>query len=83
MKARIEKDTFGPIEVPEDNLWGTQTQRSLQFFAISTETMPPALVHAMARLKRVAAHVNEQLGELDAEIAQAAPQRPRQSRAIL
>ena len=49
MKARVEKDTFGPIEVPEDHLWGAQTQRSLQFFAIST------LVHAMARLKRVAA----------------------------
>jgi fumarate hydratase, class II len=71
MKARIEKDTFGPIKVPEDHLWGAQTQRSLQFFAISTETMPPALVHAMARLKRVAAHLNEQLGKLDAQIAQA------------
>ena len=31
--TRIEKDTFGPIEVPADRLWGAQTQRSLQNFA--------------------------------------------------
>ncbi|KAG4080987.1 hypothetical protein HA402_010158 [Bradysia odoriphaga] len=69
MKTRIEKDTFGPIEVPEDHLWGAQTQRSLQFFAISTEKMPVPLVTAMARLKRAAARVNADLGELDGKIA--------------
>jgi fumarate hydratase class II len=31
---RVEKDTFGPIEVPGDRLWGAQTQRSLQNFKI-------------------------------------------------
>jgi fumarate hydratase class II len=70
-KTRIEKDTFGPIEVPDQHLWGAQTQRSLHFFAISTEKMPVALVTAMARLKRAAARVNAQLGELDATIADA------------
>ena len=35
VKTRIEKDTFGPIEVPADRLWGAQTQRSLQHFKIS------------------------------------------------
>jgi len=69
MKTRIEKDTFGPIEVPEDHLWGAQTQRSLHFFAISTEKMPEPLVNAMARLKRAAAKVNADLGELDPKIA--------------
>ncbi|MEN4922260.1 class II fumarate hydratase [Achromobacter spanius] len=69
MKTRIEKDTFGPIEVPEDHLWGAQTQRSLHFFAISTEKMPEPLVNAMARLKRAAAKVNADLGELDAKVA--------------
>nr|WP_315845056.1 class II fumarate hydratase [uncultured Achromobacter sp.] len=69
MKTRIEKDTFGPIEVPEDHLWGAQTQRSLHFFAISTEKMPVPLVNAMARLKRAAAKVNAELGELDPKIA--------------
>ena len=70
-KTRVEQDTFGPIEVPEDHLWGAQTQRSLHFFAISTEKMPAALVTAMARLKRAAAKVNARLGELDPEIADA------------
>lgn len=36
-KVRIEKDTFGPIEVPAGHLWGAQTQRSRENFAISTE----------------------------------------------
>ena len=40
MAARIEKDTFGPIEVPADKLWGAQTQRSLTNFKIGTEKMP-------------------------------------------
>jgi len=70
-KTRVEQDTFGPIEVPEDHLWGAQTQRSLHFFAISTEKMPAALVTAMARLKRAAAKVNAKLGELDPQIADA------------
>ncbi|OZI64418.1 class II fumarate hydratase [Bordetella genomosp. 11] len=71
MKTRTEKDTFGPIDVPADHLWGAQTQRSLQFFAISTEKMPVPLVDAMARLKKAAAQVNAQLGELDRGIADA------------
>jgi fumarate hydratase class II len=69
MKTRIEKDTFGPIEVPQEHLWGAQTQRSLHFFSISTEKMPVPLVEAMARLKRAAAQVNAELGELDGAIA--------------
>lgn len=71
MNTRIEKDTFGPIEVPADHLWGAQTQRSLHFFAISTEKMPVPLVQAFARLKGAAAKVNAELGELDPKIAQA------------
>jgi fumarate hydratase class II len=70
MTTRIEKDTFGPIEVPSDHLWGAQTQRSLHFFSISTERMPVPLVVAMAQLKRAAAKVNASLGELDSKIAQ-------------
>ncbi|SAH95313.1 fumarate hydratase class II [Bordetella ansorpii] len=74
MKTRTEKDTFGPIEVPDDHLWGAQTQRSLHFFAISTEKMPVPLVTSMARLKRAAAQANASLGELDGKIAQAIAQ---------
>jgi fumarate hydratase, class II len=65
MAVRIEKDTFGDIEVPADALWGAQTQRSLQNFKIGTEKMPPSLVKALAEVKRSAAQVNIDLKVLD------------------
>ena len=68
---RTERDTMGAIDVPAHRLWGAQTQRSLKFFAISTERMPPALIHALALVKREAARVNAQLGLLDAARARA------------
>ena len=69
--ARIERDTFGEIEVPDDALWGAQTQRSLHHFAISTERMAPELIRALAMVKRSAALVNRELGVLDAKKADA------------
>jgi fumarate hydratase class II len=69
--TRTERDTFGPIEVPTDRLWGAQTQRSLAFFAISSEHMPPELVLALAQVKRASARVNQALGLLPPEKAQA------------
>ena len=65
--VRIEKDTFGPIEVPAERLWGAQTQRSLQNFAISTERMPPALIRALVLVKKAAAIVNVENGTLPRE----------------
>src|SRR5437588_12468660 len=73
MASRIEKDTFGPIEVPAERLWGAQTQRSLQNFRISSEKMPPALITALAQVKRAAAQVNMDLRVLD----------PKKGRAII
>src|SRR6266545_588986 len=67
--VRIERDTFGPIEVPADRLWGAQTQRSLEHFRISAEKMPPALIRALLIVKRSAARVNVELGVLDAKKA--------------
>jgi hypothetical protein len=55
--TRIERDSFGPIEVPADRLWGAQTQRSLEHFRISTEKMPQPLIRALAIVKRSAARV--------------------------
>jgi fumarate hydratase class II len=69
--VRIERDTFGDIEVPADRLWGAQTQRSLHHFAISTERMPAELIRALALVKRSAARVNRALGTLDATKADA------------
>ena len=50
--VRTEKDTFGPIDVPADRLWGAQTQRSLQNFDISGEHQPREIIHALALVKR-------------------------------
>jgi fumarate hydratase class II len=65
MKTRIEKDTFGPLEVPADRLWGAQTQRSLGHFKISGERMPRGLILALALVKKAAALVNMDLKVLD------------------
>ncbi len=69
--VRIEKDTFGPLEVPAERLWGAQTQRSLINFKISGERMPEALIHALALVKKAAALVNVDLRMLDARKAAA------------
>jgi len=69
MNTRQERDTFGPIEVPAERLWGAQTQRSLLNFAISTERQPPELIHALVLVKRAAAQVNQVLGLLPADKA--------------
>ena len=62
MTTRIEHDTLGPIEVPADNLWGAQTQRSLQNFDISCELMPLEIIRALAQIKRSSSVVNHRLG---------------------
>jgi len=61
---------MGPIEVPIDAYWGAQTQRSLIYFDIGRDTMPPELIYAFGILKKAAAHVNMELGKLSAEKAQ-------------
>ena len=69
--SRRESDSMGPIEVPADKLWGAQTQRSLEHFRISTEKMPLSLIYALALTKRAAAKVNQDLGLLAADKADA------------
>ena len=65
MNIRIERDTFGPIEVPAERLWGAQTQRSLQNFDISGERQPREIVRALVQIKRSSAVVNHLLGLMD------------------
>ena len=69
--TRLESDSFGPIEVPAERLWGAQTERSRRYFRISSERMPLAVIHALALAKRSAARVNRALGLLDASKADA------------
>ena len=65
--TRTETDTFGPIEVPADMLWGAQTQRSIGNFRIGNERMPLPIVRALGLVKRAAAEANMELGSLDAK----------------
>ncbi|MDD0843145.1 class II fumarate hydratase [Pseudomonas sp. Gutcm_11s] len=67
--SRIETDSIGAIEVPEDAYWGAQTQRSLINFAIGEQRMPLPVVHALALIKKAAARVNNRIGELPPDIA--------------
>ncbi|XP_039048340.1 fumarate hydratase 1, mitochondrial-like [Hibiscus syriacus] len=69
---REERDTFGPINVPSDKLWGAQTQRSLQNFDIGgpRERMPEPIIRAFGILKKCAAKVNMEYG-LDPAIGKA------------
>ena len=67
--SRIETDSLGPVEVPEDAYWGAQTQRSLINFAIGKERMPLAVLHALALIKKAAARVNDRNGDLPADTA--------------
>jgi fumarate hydratase class II len=69
--ARLEKDSFGTIEVPAGRLWGAQTERSLRFFRISAERMPLAVIYALTRIKKAAAAVNADLGLLEKPKAEA------------
>jgi len=69
--TRTEHDTFGPIDVPADKLWGAQTQRSLQNFDISGEQQPREIIRALAQVKRSSARVNCALGLQNAAITDA------------
>jgi fumarate hydratase class II len=69
--TRMEKDSFGTIEVPAGRLWGAQTERSRQFFRISGERMPLAVIHSLALVKKAGAAVNAELGLLKKPTAEA------------
>jgi fumarate hydratase class II len=67
---RIETDTMGEVPVPADRYWGAQTQRSLVNFASTDARMPVEVVRAFGILKKAAALVNAELGQLPAEKAE-------------
>src|ERR1700723_724578 len=68
-QTRIESDSMGKIEVPNDRYYGAQTARSLIHFDIGTDKMPPELIRALGVLKKAAALVNQDLGKLSPEKA--------------
>ena len=70
-KMRTETDSFGPLEVPDDKLFGAQTARSLINFPIGKEKMPAPVIRALGVIKRSAALANQKLDNLEADIAEA------------
>lgn len=68
---RVERDSFGPLDVREDKYWGAQTQRSLSNFAIGEEKMPAPLVRALGIVKKAAAKSNVKLNVLDEKLGDA------------
>ncbi|MCH1512786.1 MAG: class II fumarate hydratase [Acidimicrobiales bacterium] len=68
---RIEKDTLGEIQVPDDKYWGAQTQRSIENFAIGGHQMPQGIIRAFAQLKKASALVNKELTDFPEEKADA------------
>ena len=68
---RIERDSMGEMEVPDDALWGAQTQRAVRNFPISGLRFSRSFIRALALIKRSAAEVNEELGGITPETAAA------------
>ena len=68
-KFRTEKDSMGELKVPEDALWGAQTQRAVNNFPISGLTMPRQFIAALGLVKWAAAGANAELGLLSNDIA--------------
>ncbi|AXH12144.1 class II fumarate hydratase [Halarcobacter bivalviorum] len=62
---RIEKDTMGEMQVPNDKYWAAQTQRSIENFPIGNETMPSEIIEGFSFLKKACAIVNYKLERLD------------------
>ncbi|WP_099331570.1 class II fumarate hydratase [Actinomyces minihominis] len=68
---RIEHDTMGEVKVPRDALYSAQTQRAVENFPISGETLNPHHIAALGQIKRAAALANAELGVVDDEVAKA------------
>jgi aspartate ammonia-lyase len=66
---RIEKDFLGEKQVPEDAYFGVQTMRAVENFPITGYRIDPALIKAMAMVKKAAAFANSEIGQLDNKIA--------------
>jgi fumarate hydratase, class II len=72
---RVEHDSFGSVQIPQNRLWGPQTQRSIQNFNIGvTEKMPRQVIHALGLAKLAAVQVNMNEGKIPKDIGEAIAQ---------
>lgn len=63
-QTRTESDSMGEIQVRSDRYWGAQTERSLYYFSIGSNYIPPEVIKAFAILKKACAQTNHELGQL-------------------
>jgi len=68
-KFRTEHDSMGELQVPQDALWGAQTQRAVDNFPISGLTMPHQFIAALGLVKWAAAGANAELGLMKSDVA--------------
>lgn len=66
---RIESDSMGEIEVPDEAYYGAQTARSMYYFPIGEEIVPRSVLRALGLIKKAAAHANKKLGQLPSDKA--------------
>ena len=70
MKYREEKDSLGPLAVPEDAYFGASTQRAVDNFPISDLRFPLSFIYSIALIKQCAAEVNHELGLLEEKLSE-------------
>jgi len=68
--VRIERDTLGWVDVPDDVYYGPQTTRAIRNFRVSTLKLPPAFIRAQAEIKMACAKANMAAGTLDPGIGE-------------
>ncbi len=71
MNTRIEKDSMGELHVPEDALYGAQTQRAVDNFPVSGKAMPMGFIQALIQVKKAAAQANLELATLEQPVGDA------------
>jgi fumarate hydratase class II len=69
MGKRVEKDSLGPVQVPEEAYFGASTQRAVDNFPVSGLRLPGVFLNALALIKQSACRVNADLGLLDESVA--------------
>lgn len=68
---RIEKDSIGTVELPDDAYYGIQSYRAMQNFPLSGSQMIPEMIESLVQIKRAAAIANHKAGKLDERIEDA------------
>ena len=69
--ARVETDSLGAFELPDEALYGAHTARARENFMLSGQGSAPELVSALAQVKIACARTNAELGFLETDVADA------------